>query len=207
MTPRPGAQCGPQRRRPIAEQHRRHDDGKDARQFRHGQFRERRRMHASPTPTMLRPPTSDPEHAARTISAARRELLARIARWLDIPMLVLSFSWLVLLIWELTRAWKVRAGCSPPSPAPWSRSRASPFPSPSWRRSRPARHAECGQRRLYVTAAPASWAARWFTASITSSAITCSTRFSCSANCRGFVSSTQSAPSVWPAAVRSGAPA
>ena len=74
-------------------------------------------MHASPTPTMLRPPTSDPEHAARTISAARRELLARIARWLDIPMLVLSFSWLVLLIWELTRAWKVRAGCSPPSPA------------------------------------------------------------------------------------------
>lgn len=45
-----------------------------------------------------REPKNEPTDAA----AERRELLARLEGWLEIPMLVLGFVWLALLIWEFT---------------------------------------------------------------------------------------------------------
>jgi voltage-gated potassium channel len=46
---------------------------------------------------------NDAESDARAVTAERRELLARLEGWLEIPMLVLGFVWLALLIWEFTR--------------------------------------------------------------------------------------------------------
>jgi voltage-gated potassium channel len=45
---------------------------------------------------------------AAPAAAKRLEWLARIERWLDVPMMVLGVVWLALLIWELV------AGLSPP---------------------------------------------------------------------------------------------
>ena len=50
--------------------------------------------------------TNDPERAA--VEDERRELLYRLERWLETPMIVLGFAWLGLLVLELvggTRAW------------------------------------------------------------------------------------------------------
>jgi voltage-gated potassium channel len=46
---------------------------------------------------------SDPGPERPLIDAERRELLARLEGWLEMPMLVLGFVWLALLIVELTR--------------------------------------------------------------------------------------------------------
>lgn len=47
--------------------------------------------------------TDEADERAPALDTARRELLERVERWLETPMLVLAFVWLVLLIIELTR--------------------------------------------------------------------------------------------------------
>ncbi len=62
-------------------------------------------------PAPLRTPLpGSPESAERVAAAERRELLARLEGWLEIPMLVLGFVWLALLIWEFTRGLSPRLG-------------------------------------------------------------------------------------------------
>ena len=57
----------------------------------------------------------------KTLEVARRELLERIESWLEVPMLFLSFVWLILvgieMLWE--RAWEENAMLSPLSTAIW----------------------------------------------------------------------------------------
>jgi voltage-gated potassium channel len=65
--------------------------------------------------------SDNPRTPAPALEKERRELLAQVERWLEVPMLVLGFVWLLLLgielLWE--RTWEEHPLLSPISTAIW----------------------------------------------------------------------------------------